>query len=80
MIGRFYHIQIVFDDNDRIPPLGDELVENGDQLFHIMEVQTGGGFIEEIDGIPRPPPGEFAGEFDALRFPAGKRGGTLPPV
>ena len=47
------------------------------QLAHVFKMQAGGGLIQNVKSPPRLPAGEFFGEFDALRFTARKRGGTL---
>ena len=55
-IGRFHHVQIVFDDDHRIAPV-DELIQHQQQLSHVVEMQPGGRLIEQIERSARCRPG-----------------------
>ena len=46
-------------------------------LLDVVEVEAGGGFVEEIERAAGGALGEFLGELDALGFAAGQRGGLL---
>ena len=51
MISGFDHIQIVFDDQYRIAgPY--QLLQHLDELVNICGMQTGGGFIQHVNGTP----------------------------
>ncbi len=69
-VGGADHIEVVFDDQQRMPARG-ELAEGAHQLRDVLEVQSGGGFVEDQQlpqrgfGV-----GQMAGEFQALRFTA----------
>ncbi len=54
-----------------------EAIENVQQFFYVVEVQAGGGLIENIQSAAGLAAREFAGQLDALGFAAGKRGGGL---
>ncbi len=75
-VGGFNHVQIVFHHQDGVAGI-DETVQHFEQLFDVREMQPGGGFIQEINRLPGRAFAEFAGEFDALSLPAGKRGRGL---
>ena len=45
-IRRTHHIQIVFDDQERVTRL-DQAPESAQQFGHVVEVQTGGRLVEQ---------------------------------
>ena len=47
------------------------------QFFHIVEVEAGGGFVENVERAAGLAARKFAREFRALRFAAGKSGRGL---
>src|SRR5271157_791989 len=75
-IRLFDDVEVVLDDQDGVTEF-DEALEDVEQLANIIEMEAGGGFIENVDGSAGLALGEFAGQLDALRFAAGKRGGGL---
>ena len=66
-VGVADHIEIVLDDDDRVAEVG-EPVQDVEQLLDVVEVQAGGRFIEQVERFAGLTFGEFAGEFDSLRF------------
>src|SRR5699024_2524530 len=50
MISTYNVIQVVFDDDDRMAAV-DQLFERIQQLGDILEMQSGSGLIEEIEGM-----------------------------
>ena len=70
--ARFDYVQIVFDDDDRIAQI-DQSAQDGEQFFGVVEVQAGGGLVEDVQGFAGVDPAQFGGQFDALRLAAGKR-------
>ena len=75
-IGGGDHIEVVFDDQHAVACVA-ELEEGLDEKLDIAEVESGGGFIEEVERVSGGCFGEFEGEFEALRFAAGERVGRL---
>ena len=55
----------------------DQAVEHEQELAHVLEVQAGGGLVEDVEGAAGGGAGELAGELDALGFAAGELGGGL---
>jgi len=55
-------------------------VEDLEELADVVEVEAGGGFVEEIEGAAGLALGELAGELHALGFAAGERSGGLAEV
>ena len=46
-------------------------------MFDVMEMQAGGGFVEDIERFSGGGTHKLFGKLDALRFAAGKRRGGL---
>jgi hypothetical protein len=81
------HVEVVLDHDDRVSGR-DELAERSEELGDVLEVQAGGGLVEEEEArllacaflrAARQHRdraaiglGEVAGELEALRFPAGE--------
>ena len=51
VVGGFYHIEIVFDDDYRVP-LVDQFMQDFEKLADIFEMQAGRGFIQDVKGSP----------------------------
>ena len=45
-----------------------EAVEDFEELAHVVEVEAGGGFVEEVERAAGLALGELAGELHALGF------------
>jgi len=70
------------------PPPSMRLAEGGEELGDIVEVEAGGGLVENVEdaaglgglggGVDGADLGEMSGELDALRFAAERRGGRRP--
>ena len=78
---------MVFDDDDRVAFVG-EAVEDVDEAFHVLEVESDGGLLDEVEvagfelgvvegGLHATAFDELGDELDALSFTAGERGGGL---
>ena len=76
-VGRFNDVEVVFDDEDGMAGI-DEALKDIEQDADVIEVQAGGGFVEQEKGgfgIARAGQGEVgevADEFEALAFAAGQ--------
>lgn len=64
-------------DNEQAGALLDELFEGVEEASDVVEVEAGGGFVEQVEGAFVGGLGEMGGEFDALGFAAGEGGGRL---
>ena len=69
----FDDIEVMFDDDDGIA-LFDEAGEDAEEFGDVVEVQSGGGFVEEVECLSAAGLAEFSGEFDALGFTAAECG------
>ncbi len=78
-VGVADHVQVVLDDDDRVAQIG-EAVQHFEQLAHVVEVQAGGGLVEQVERAAGLALGEFARQLHALRLAAGERGGALAQV
>ena len=76
VVGVADDVEVVLDDDDGVAEVG-EAVEDFEQLAHVVEVEAGGGLVEEVEGAAGLALGEFAGELHALGFAAGEGGGGL---
>ena len=57
-VRRFYHVEIMLDDNDRIAVV-DKFVEHFQKLARVFEVQPGRWLVENIERPSCRPAGEF---------------------
>ena len=62
----------MFDDDYRIAER-DEALEHVQEFVDVSEVESGGRFVEDVNGSAGRAFGEFARELNALRFAARKR-------
>ena len=71
MVGAFYHIHVVFDDDHRVAPVH-ELEEHKEELVYIGKMETRCRLIEDVEGPACIPLGEFPRELDPLGLSAGQ--------
>ena len=55
----------MLDDNDRVAEVG-EPVQDFEELAHVVEVQAGGGLVEQVECLACLALGELASQFHAL--------------
>ena len=70
------HVQIVLDD-DQAAAVFDQPLEGRQQLGDIVEVQAGGGLVENEQRARAARQRQVRRQLHALRFAAGERGGRL---
>ena len=75
-IGAGDDVQIVFNHHHRVA-LIHQLLQDGQQFAHVLEMQSRGGFIQNIQRAAGGAFGEFLGQLDALGFPARQGVGGL---
>ena len=73
MIGTADSFFVVFDDNHGVAPLH-EPIQDVEQHAHVLEVQAGGGFVEQVER----PAGRNLGQFAAQNALSGSRWMPLP--
>ena len=76
MIGLKNHLRVVFDNNYGVPAL-DQFPEHTDQGGHIIDMQAGCGFIENIDASSLDVFAQLPGDLDALCFASLESGRRL---
>ena len=76
IVRRLDHIEIVLDDDDRVPAFGQPAKDLG-QLMDICKVQAGSRLIQDIDGLSRAVTAQLGRQLDALRFAAREGRGWL---
>ena len=72
----FNHIEIVFDDQERCAGF-EKFAESGEKFGDVVEVQAGGGLVENVEDALIFCASKVRGELQALGFAAGKRRGGL---
>gem|GEM_PF-5215710 len=65
VVGRFDHFDIVLDDNEGVSGL-DQAVENAEEPGDVVEVESGGRFVEEKERSFGFGVGEAGGKFEPL--------------
>ena len=77
VVGARDHFLVVF-DHDHAMAVGDQRVQRGEQFGDVVEVQAGGGLVEDEErGFLVLSFGEEGGKFDALRLTATERTAAL---
>lgn len=75
-VGRFDNVQIVLNDKHGIAFVR-QAVQHMQQFINVCKVKPGGGLVQNIQRFARAFAGQFIRQFNALCFPARKRGGGL---
>src|SRR5216683_2024692 len=75
-IGLLDDVEMVLDDKHGIAEI-DEALQDVEKFSHVVEVQAGGGLVEDVERASCLSFRELACQLDALRFAAGERGGGL---
>src|SRR6185437_7482780 len=70
-VGALDHIEVVLDHDDGVALVA-QAMQHIEELGNIVEVQAGGGLIEDVEGAAVGLAGELARELHALRFAAGE--------
>lgn len=70
-VGGFYHMEVMFDNNHGIPAR-DELVQDSEETFNVVSMETGRWLVEDVESASGRATGEFGCEFDPLSFAAGE--------
>lgn len=67
MVGGLDNVKVVFDHHHRIAARHQTL-EHFQQAMDIREVETGGGFVQDVEGFAGGTFAQLTGEFDPLGF------------
>ena len=68
-VGGLDDVEIML-DHDHAVALLDEAVEDFEELADIVEMEAGGGFVEDVERVAGGAAAEFLGELDALGLAA----------
>src|SRR5579864_9708636 len=68
-VGRLDNVQVVLDNDDGISAI-DEAMQNLQQFLDVVEMQAGGGLVEDVKSLAGALAAQFAGQLDALSFTA----------
>ena len=69
-------VEVVLDDEHGVAKI-DEALQDVEELSNVIEVQAGGGLVEDVERAAGLALGKLASQFDALGFAAGKSCGGL---
>src|ERR1700694_4390946 len=75
-VGLLDDVEMVLDDEHGVAEI-DEALENIEEFSNIVEMEAGGGLVEDVERAAGLALRELAGQLDALRFAAGKSCGGL---
>src|SRR5262249_2249725 len=75
-VGGFDDVEVVFNDQKRRTGVL-ELAEGVEELGDVVEVQAGGGLVEDVENALVFGAREMRGKFEALGLAAGEGGGGL---
>src|SRR5688500_14204852 len=78
-VGGLDHVEVVLDHHDRVAVVA-QLVQHGEQVLDVVEVQAGGGLVEDVERLPGVAPRQLLRQLDALRLAARQRGRALPEL
>ena len=59
-VGGLDDVEIVLDDEQRAAAV-DELAEGGEELLHVVEVEAGGGLVEDVESSTARAGGDLRG-------------------
>ena len=76
VVGEFDDIEVVFDDDDGVATIH-QFLQHIHQDTDVLEMQTRGGLVEDVERLARITLGEFGGEFHTLALTAGEGSGGL---
>jgi hypothetical protein len=71
-VGGLDDVEIMLDHDDGVALL-DERVEDFEEFADVLEMQAGGGLVEDVQRVAGRAAREFLGELDALRLAARER-------
>ena len=70
------NVEVVLDDDDRVA-LVDQALEHPEQLVDVVEVQSRGRLVQDVDRPSGRTLLQLGGQLDALSLTAGECGGRL---
>ena len=75
-VGGLDDVEVVLDDDDGVARV-DQALEDRQQHADVLEMEAGGRFIQDVEGLAGIPFGQFAGQLDTLRFASRQRDSRL---
>src|SRR5712664_2411826 len=70
-VGLLDDVEVVLDDEHRVAEI-DEALQDVEKFSNVVEMEAGGGLVEDVKRAAGLALGKFAGQLDALGFTAGK--------
>ena len=75
-VGGPHQVEIVLDHHHRVAELH-QLLERVQELSHVVEMESGGGLVQQVEGLAGAGTLQLGGELDALGLAAREGGGGL---
>src|SRR5687767_14951589 len=77
-VGALDHVEVVLDHDHGVPGV-DQAVEDLDEDADVVEVEAGGGLVEDVElaALTLASVGQLARDLEPLRLAAGERSGGL---
>src|SRR5262249_35096130 len=75
-VGALDHVEMVLYDEHRVAGV-DETLQNTEKPPDIVEMEPGGGLVEDVEEVPTQPGAELSGDLEALRLAARQGRGGL---
>src|SRR6184192_2383585 len=75
-VGGLDDIEVVLDHHDGVALVA-QAVQDMQQLLDVVEMQPGGGLVQDVEGLAGGTLGELSRQLHALRLTARERGGVL---
>ena len=75
-VGGLHHVHVVLDDHHGIAGVA-QAVQDFQQQLDVVEVQAGGGLVQDVERAPGVALGKLERQLHALRLAAGERGRRL---
>ena len=76
VVGLADDVEVVLDDDDGVAS-ADELAQHLHEYAYVLEVQSGGGLVEDVEGTSGVALAQLGGQFHALALAAAEGGGGL---
>ena len=77
-VGGLDDVEVVLDDQEGVAGVA-EFEEDFEELGDVVEMEAGGRFVQDVEGVAGCLAAQFGGELDALGFAAAEGGGRTGP-
>ena len=75
-VGALDHVEVVLDHEHGVAGV-DQALEHAEEPPHVVEMEPGGGLVEDVEDVVAQPGAQLRGDLEALGLAARERGGGL---